>query len=130
MMLKKTVPDQRIDKYLWLVRIYKTRSIATEACKKGRVMINDFPVKPARLINTGEIIQVKKNPVLYTYRVKDIPPSRVSAKLVDDYIEDNTPEEEKLKLDMKNKTHTVYRFKGSGRPTKKDRRDLDKLTRP
>lgn len=130
MMVKKTVVDQRIDKFLWSVRIYKTRSTATEACKKGRVIINDIPVKPARLINNGEIIQVKKTPVLYTYRVKEIPPSRVSAKLVSDYIEDITPEEEKLRLDMKNKTYAGYRFNGSGRPTKKDRRDLDKLMRP
>ncbi len=130
MMVKKTIGDQRIDKFLWSVRVYKTRSIATEACKKGRIIVNDIPVKPARMITTGEIIHVKKNPVLYTYRVKEIPPSRVSAKLVNDYIEDNTPDEEKLKLDMKNKTYAAFRFKGSGRPTKKDRRDLDKLIRP
>jgi len=130
MMVKETVVDQRIDKFLWSVRIYKTRSIATEACKKGRVIINNIPVKPARLINNGEIIQVKKTPVLYTYRVKEIPTSRVSAKLVNDYIEDNTPDEEKFKLDMKNKTYAGYSFKGSGRPTKKNRRDLDKLMRP
>ncbi len=127
MMVKKTVADHRIDKFLWSVRIYKTRSIATEACKKGRIIINDIPVKPARQITAGEIIQVKKTPVLYTYRVKEIPPSRVSAKLVNDYIEDNTPDQERIKLDMKNKTTARYRYKGLERPTKKERRDLDKL---
>ncbi|MBN1387701.1 MAG: RNA-binding S4 domain-containing protein [Bacteroidales bacterium] len=126
-MVKNTVTDQRIDKFLWSVRIYKTRSMATEACKKGRVIINDVPVKPARFINEGEIIQVKKTPVLYTYTVKKIPPSRVSARMVNEYIEDNTPDEEKLKLEMKNNTYDSYRYKGSGRPTKKERRDIDKL---
>ncbi|MEA1887898.1 MAG: RNA-binding S4 domain-containing protein [Bacteroidota bacterium] len=127
MMGKKTAEDQRIDKFLWSVRIYKTRSIATGACKKGRIIIYDMQVKPARLVTPGEIIKVKKPPVLYTYSIKEIPPSRVSAKMVNDYIEDLTPEEEKIKLDMKQKTRARYRYKGSGRPTKKERRDLDKL---
>jgi ribosome-associated heat shock protein Hsp15 len=130
MMVKKTVTDQRIDKFLWSLRIYKTRSIATEACKKGKVIINDIPVKPARLINPGEIIQVKKTPVLFTYRVKEIPSSRVPAKVVNEYIEDDTPDEEKLKLDIKNNMKGGYRYKGSGRPTKKERRDIDKLMSP
>ena len=127
MMGKKTINDQRIDKYLWSVRIYKTRSMATEACRKGRVSIDDIPVKPSRQINTDEILQVKKAPVVYKYRVKEIPPSRVSASLVSDYLEDNTPEEERIKLDLKSKTASGYRYKGAGRPTKKERRDLDRL---
>lgn len=127
MMGKKTAEDQRIDKLLWSVRIYKTRSIATEACKKGRIIINDVQVKPARQVTTDEIIKVKKPPVLYTYRIKAIPPSRIPAKMVDEYIEDLTPEEEIIKLDIKQKTRASYRYKGSGRPTKKERRDLDKL---
>ncbi|MBS0011819.1 MAG: RNA-binding S4 domain-containing protein [Bacteroidales bacterium] len=124
---QKTISDQRIDKFLWSVRIYKTRSMATEACRKGRVSIDDIPVKPSRQIKTGEIIQVKKPPVIYSYRLKEIPPSRVSAGLVDKYLEDNTPEEEKIKLDIRSKTASGYRYKGSGRPTKKERRDLDSL---
>ena len=127
MMGRKTISDQRIDKFLWSVRIYKTRSMATEACRKGRVSIDDIPVKPSRQIKTGEIIQVRKPPVIYSYRLKEIPPSRVSAGLVDKYLEDNTPEEEKIKLDIKGKTAAGYRYKGSGRPTKKERRDLDSL---
>lgn len=127
MMGQKTISDQRIDKFLWSVRIYKTRSMATEACRKGRVSIDDIPVKPSRQIKTGEIIQVKKPPVIYSYRLKEIPPSRVSAGLVDKYLEDNTPEEEKIKLDIRSKTASGYRYKGSGRPTKKERRDLDSL---
>lgn len=119
--------DQRIDKFLWSVRIYKTRSMATEACKKERVIINDIPVKASRLVTAGEIIKVKKTPVQYTYRVLAIPPSRISARELDSYLEDQTPGDEKMKLEMKEKTQVLYRFRGTGRPTKKERRDLDKL---
>jgi len=127
-MKKEITVEQRIDKFLWSVRIYKTRSMATEACRKGRVTINDMPVKPSRQVTAGEIVKVRKNPVLYTYRIKNIPRSRIAAKLLEEFIDDHTPEEEKLKLEMKEMTQTRYRYKGSGRPTKKERRDLDKLT--
>jgi len=126
-MMKKKVSDLRIDKFLWSVRLYKTRSMASEACRKGRVIINDIPVKPSRVVTGDEIIKVKKPPVLHTYRIKFLPSSRLPAKLVDEYIENLTPEEEKEKLDMKQKTGLQYKYKGSGRPTKKDRRDIDKL---
>lgn len=126
-MMKKTVKDLRIDKFLWAVRLYKTRSIASEACRKGRVIINDIPVKSSRTVSKDEVIQVKKPPALYSYKVKELPASRLPAKLVSDYIEDLTPEDEKLKLDLKQKTATGYRYRGSGRPTKKERRDLDKM---
>ncbi|HCC72093.1 MAG TPA: RNA-binding protein [Bacteroidales bacterium] len=126
-MVKGKTADQRIDKFLWTVRIFKTRSMATDACRKGRVIINDIHVKPARQIAVDEIIKVKKPPVLYTYRIKNIPRSRVSAGMVINFIDDLTPEEEKTKLDIKNKTVVGYRFMGTGRPTKKERRDLDKL---
>jgi len=126
-MVKTKTGDQRIDKFIWCVRIYKTRSMATEACRKGRIIIDDIPVKPSRTVTVDEIIKVKIPPVLYTYRIKDLPPSRVSAKLVNDYIQDITPEEELNKLELKNKTAGGYRFRGTGRPTKKERRDLDKL---
>lgn len=128
MMKREMTGEQRIDKFLWSVRIYKTRSMATEACRKGRVTINDMPVKPSRQVTAGEIVKVRKNPVLYTYRIKNIPRSRIAAKLLEEFIDDHTPEEEKLKLTMKEMTQVRYRYKGSGRPTKKERRDLDKLT--
>lgn len=128
MMKREMTGEQRIDKFLWSVRIYKTRSMATEACRKGRVTINDTPVKPSRQVTAGEIIKVRKAPALYTYRIKNIPHSRIAAKLVEEFIDDHTPEEEKLKLEMKQMTQVRYRYKGSGRPTKKERRDLDKLT--
>lgn len=126
-MMKKTVKDLRIDKFLWAVRIYKTRSIASEACRKGRVIINDIPVKSSRTVSKEEVIQLRKPPATYSYRVKELPASRLPAKLVSDYIEDLTPEKEKLKLDLKEKTATGYRYRGTGRPTKKERRDLDKM---
>lgn len=126
-MMKQTEKDLRIDKFLWAVRLYKTRGMAGEACRKGRVIINEISVKASRTIRKNEVIQLKKPPALYSYRIKALPPSRLPAKLVNDYIEDLTPEEEKLKLEMKHKTATGYRYRGSGRPTKKERRDLDKL---
>lgn len=117
----------RIDKFLWAVRVYKTRSLAAEACKKGRILINDVQVKSSRIVVRNEIIIVKKLPVIYSYKIKDITGNRLSAKLVADYIEDLTSEEEKNKLLLTKNTLTGYRERGTGRPTKKDRRVIDKL---
>lgn len=116
----------RIDKFLWAVRIFKTRSIAADACTKGRIIIKDTPVKPSRLVSKGEIIIVKKPPVSYTYRVVEPIENRVSAKLVENYLADLTPEEEKLKLTIHHLGGTGYREKGTGRPTKKERRIIDR----
>jgi len=93
--------ELRIDKFLWSVRVYKTRSMATDSCKRGRVLINDIPVKPSRTILTGDIIQVRKPPVLYTFKITDIPKSRLGAKLVSDYMDDLTPDEELFKLEVR-----------------------------
>jgi ribosome-associated heat shock protein Hsp15 len=117
----------RIDKFLWAARIFKTRSIASEECKKGRIMINDIQVKPSRIVARGEIIIVKKLPVIYTYRILDPIENRVSAKIAGNYIEDLTPEDEKAKLTLKQSGVIVQREKGAGRPTKKERRDLDRF---
>jgi ribosome-associated heat shock protein Hsp15 len=117
----------RIDKFLWSVRLYKTRSIASEECRKGKIIINDVQVKPSRIILKNEIISVKKPPVIFTYRVIEPVENRVSAKLVGQFIEDLTTEEEKAKLDIRQSVGIVYRDKGSGRPTKKNRRVIDKL---
>lgn len=116
----------RVDKYLWSVRIYKTRSLATEACKKGRVTISDMPVKPSRSIAEGEVISVKKPPVIYTYKVIEPIQNRVGAKLVPQFMEDITPQEELDKLKMAD-DFFYKRERGAGRPTKKERRILDKL---
>ena len=117
----------RIDKFLWSVRIYKTRSIASDACRKGRIIINNIQVKPSRIILKQEIIIVKKPPVIFTYRVVGPVENRVSAKLVEQFVEDLTSEEEKAKMDIRQSVGIVYRDKGSGRPTKKERRVIDKI---
>ena len=117
----------RIDKFLWSVRLYKTRSIASDECRKGRILINNIQVKPSRVVLMNEIITVKKPPVIYTYRVIEPVENRVSAKLVESLIEDLTTEEEKSKLDMRQSVGTIYRDKGTGRPTKKERRQIDRI---
>lgn len=117
----------RIDKFLWSVRIYKTRSMATEACKRGRVTINDIPVKPSRTVHKEEILTVRKLPVIFTYRVIEPIETRIPAKLVSSYIADLTPDDEKIKLKIKNNGLIGYREKGRGRPTKKERRNLERF---
>ncbi len=118
--------ENRIDKYLWAIRVFKTRADAAEACRKGRVMINEMSVKPSRSIKPGEIIYVRKMPVIYSYKVIDPIQKRVGAKLVELYAQNITPQEELDKLSMKD-DFFVNRPRGTGRPTKKDRRTLDKL---
>ena len=117
----------RIDKFLWSVRIYKTRSIASDECRKGRIIINDIHVKPSRTVIKNEIITVKKPPVIYSYRVIEPIENRVSAKLVEQFVVDLTPEEEKAKLNIRQAMDIVYRDKGTGRPTKKERRQIDRI---
>ena len=118
----------RVDKFLWAVRIYKTRSQATDACKKGHVTIDDAQVKPSRIIKVNEILNVRKNPVVFSYKILDILNNRVGAKLVSKYVLDITSDEELLKLDINDKGGFYYRDRGSGRPTKKERRIIDKIT--
>lgn len=115
----------RIDKYLWTIRYFKTRSIATEACKKGHIKINGASVKPSREVYIGEKITVRKNQINYQLEVLDIPPSRVGAKLVDLYRKDITPKEAFENQELLKASKDYYRSKGIGRPTKKDRRDLE-----
>jgi ribosome-associated heat shock protein Hsp15 len=117
----------RIDKFLWSVRIYKTRSIASDECRKGRIIINDIQVKPSRTVLKNEIITVKKPPVIYSYRIIEPIGNRVSAKLVENFIEDLTTDEEKVKLDIRQSVGTIFRDKGTGRPTKKERRLIDRI---
>jgi len=117
----------RIDKFLWAVRIFKTRSIASEACRKGKIIINAIQVKPSRIITANETIFVKKLPVTYCYTITEPIENRVSAKLVHLYINDITPESEKAKIINRELAGFAYREKGTGRPTKKDRRNIDRL---
>ncbi len=115
----------RVDKWLWAVRIYKTRSIATEACKKGHVIIDNIQVKPSRVLKIGDIVKVKKNPVTYSYKVLGLTEKRVGAQLVPEYLLDVTPKEELEILDIQKNMLWMRRERGAGRPTKKERRDLD-----
>lgn len=117
----------RIDKWLWAVRVFKTRSMAAEACKKGRVLIDNVQVKPSRVIKIGEIVFVKNPPVIYQYKVLGLLGKRQSASIAVDYVEDITPDEEKLKLDIKRFTGFEIRDRGVGRPTKRERRLIDEL---
>ncbi|PTN10093.1 RNA-binding S4 domain-containing protein [Mangrovibacterium marinum] len=115
----------RIDKWLWAVRLFKTRSQATEACKKGRIIVDKIQVKPSRMIKTGDIVQIKKSPVTYSFKVLGLIEKRVGAKLVAEYMKDVTPPEELEILEMQKHMLTLQRDRGTGRPTKKERRDLD-----
>ncbi|MFY0715292.1 RNA-binding S4 domain-containing protein [Seonamhaeicola sp. NFXS20] len=118
----------RIDKYLWCVRYYKTRSLATTACKKGHVRVNNEIVKPSREVYPLDIIEVRKNQINYKLKVNDIPENRVGAKLVDIYRTDTTPKEAYEAQELLKFSKDYYRKKGTGRPTKKDRRDIDDYT--
>lgn len=115
----------RIDKYLWSVRYYKTRSLATQACKKGQVKINEAVAKPSREVYPTDEIQLRKNQITYSLTVNDLPPNRVGAKLVDIYRTDTTPKEAFEAQELLKYSKDYYRKKGTGRPTKKDRRDID-----
>lgn len=115
----------RVDKFLWCVRYFKTRSIATEACRQGKVKVNGAGVKPSRDVYPSDKVTVRKNQINYEIDVLGLPPSRVGAKLVNLYINDVTPKEEFDKLELLKYSRDYYRKKGTGRPTKKDRRDID-----
>lgn len=115
----------RIDKYLWCIRVFKTRSIATTACKKGQIKIDAKSVKPSRDIFGGELMVIRKNQINYQIKALSLPESRVGAKLLDQYRKDVTPKEAFEKTEMLKFAKDYYRKKGTGRPTKKDRRDID-----
>ncbi|MDP5082335.1 MAG: RNA-binding S4 domain-containing protein [Winogradskyella sp.] len=115
----------RIDKYLWCVRYYKTRNIATTACKKGQIKVNGAVVKPSREVYATDKIELRKDQIVYKLTVNDLPPNRVGAKLVDIYRVDTTPKEAFETKALLKYSKDYYRKKGTGRPTKKDRRDID-----
>jgi ribosome-associated heat shock protein Hsp15 len=117
----------RIDKWLWAVRIYKTRSVATEECRKGHVSIGNLPVKPSRSVHIGEIVKVRKSPIVRSFKVLGLAEKRMSAKLTEDFLEDVTPPEELELQEMQRNMRWITRDKGTGRPTKKDRRELDEF---
>ena len=114
----------RIDKFLWSVRIYKTRTIAAEECEKHRVLVNDAEVKPSRNVRLGDRLTVKKLPIVYTYEIIQLVDKRQSASLVKNYITDTTPQTELDKAEIARMTAFVQRERGAGRPTKKERREI------
>ncbi len=124
------MPEARIDKWMWAARIFKTRTIAAEACKKGRIYINGAQAKPARMIKPGDTIQVKKPPITYSFKVIQAIEKRVGAKLVPEIMENVTTPDQYELLEMSKISGFVNRAKGTGRPTKKDRRDLDEFFTP
>jgi len=117
----------RLDKYLWAVRIFKTRSEAADACKSGRVKVNSTEAKPSREVKPGDLIDLRRVNVNYKYKVIQQLENRLSAKLVPEYIENITPQEELDKLNAPKESIFIYRQRGTGRPTKKERRDIDDL---
>jgi ribosome-associated heat shock protein Hsp15 len=120
--------EVRIDKWLWATRLFKTRTIAAEACKKNRISIGEIHVKPSRMIKIGDVLQIRKPPVTYSFKVLGLTENRVGAKLVPHYLENITHPEQYELLEMKKISGFVDREHGLGRPTKKERRELDMFT--
>ena len=119
--------DLRIDKWLWAVRIFKTRSLACDACRGGRVKIKDQAVKPSRTVMINDIIFVSIPPITRTVKVLALLQTRVSAKLVSSFMEDLTPADECKKIELLKDHRFMQRDRGTGRPTKKERRDIESL---
>jgi ribosome-associated heat shock protein Hsp15 len=120
------IKSVRIDKFLWAVRIFKTRALASDACRMNRILVNDSPVKPSRDITGNDLITVRKPPVTFIYKVIAPVENRQPAKLVPQYIQDLTPDSEKAKIEIRQTAPVGYRKRGTGRPTKKERRVIDK----
>ena len=120
--------EARIDKWLWAARIFKTRTIAADACRNGRVAVNDVSVKPSRMVKEGDVVSVRKSPVTYSFRILKAIEQRVGAKLLPEILEDVTPQDQYDLLEMTRISGFVDRARGTGRPTKKDRRQIDAFT--
>ncbi len=119
--------EARIDKWLWAVRLFKTRTLAAEACKKGRVSVNGTQIKPSKTVKPGEVVQVRKPPVTYSFKVLQAIEKRIGAKLVPEVMENVTTPDQYELLEMSKISGFVDRARGTGRPTKKDRRSLDEF---
>ena len=122
--------EARIDKWLWAARIFKTRTIASDACKNGRVMIDGVKLKPSRMVKEGDIIQVRKPPVTYSFKILKAIQNRVGAKMVPEVMENVTPQNQLDILEMNKIGGFLQRARGTGRPTKKERREIDELAVP
>lgn len=122
--------EVRIDKWLWAVRLFKTRSLAAEACKKGKVLVKGAPAKPSRDIKVGDVIQIKKAPVTYSFEVLALSENRMNAKLVPEFMKNVTTPDQLELIELGKLAGNTGRAKGTGRPTKKERRDLDNFITP
>lgn len=122
--------EVRIDKWLWAVRLYKTRSLATEACKKGRILIQQVAVKPSRVVKVGDIIQIKYPPVVYSFKVLALAQNRMNAKLVPEYMQNVTTADQLELIELGKIAAKTARDRGTGRPTKKERRDMEDFFEP
>lgn len=122
--------EARLDKWLWAARIFKTRTLASEACKKVRVSSNGTTLKASKIVKVGDVIDVKKPPITYSFRIKQAIEKRVGAKLIPDVLENVTRPDQYELLEMNKISGFVNRARGTGRPTKKDRRSLDEFTEP
>lgn len=122
--------EARVDKWLWAARIFKTRSMAAAACKKGQVSMNGAQLKPSRTVKVGDIVSVRKPPITYSFKIKQAIEKRVGAKLIPEILENVTAPEQYELLEMNRISGFVNRAKGTGRPTKKERRDLEEFTAP
>ncbi len=122
--------EARIDKWLWAARIYKTRSMAAEACKNGRITMHGQRLKPAHTVKEGDVVEVRKPPVTYSFRIKQPIEHRVGAKLLPEVLDNVTAPEQYELLEMSRISGFIGRAKGTGRPTKKERRELDQFTTP
>lgn len=120
--------EVRIDKWLWAMRIFKTRTIATDACKKGRVTVGGAVMKPSRMIKVGEVVEVRRPPITYSFKVLALTQNRLGAKLVPEYMENVTPRSQLDLLDVVRISGFVDRRKGLGRPTKREGRELKEFT--
>jgi len=122
--------EVRIDKWLWAVRLFKTRSLAVEACKKGKVLIKEQQVKPSRCVKEGETVCVKRGPVLFSFKILALAENRMNAKLVPDFMENVTAPDQIELYELGKINAKLGRDRGTGRPTKKERRDLENFTEP
>lgn len=122
--------EVRIDKWLWAVRLFKTRTLASEACKKGKVIIQNIQVKPSRNVKVGDVISIKRNPILFSFKVLALSENRMNAKLVSGFMENVTTPDQLELLELAKLAGQSGRDRGAGRPTKKERRDLEDFVEP
>lgn len=122
--------EVRIDKWLWAVRLFKTRSLAAEACKKGKVIIGNNTVKPSRNVKVGDVVCVKRNPILFSFKVLALSENRMNAKLVPGFMENVTTADQLELIELGKLAGQQGRDRGTGRPTKKERRELDDFVEP